>query len=78
MGSVIDLDDPQAVAAELRRRGLPVHHRDDIIGTDERLREIFTSARLGGWTPGQAPKPRFINRGRLVAADERERAQEGE
>lgn len=61
-----DLDDPQAVAAELLRLGLPVHRRNDIIGTDARLRELFTAARRGGWQGDGPPKPRHINRGRLA------------
>ncbi|MFC7276248.1 hypothetical protein ACFQS1_19825 [Paractinoplanes rhizophilus] len=60
-------EDPQVVASELRRRGLPVHRADDVIGTDEQLREIFTSARLGGWDGTRAPRPRHINLGRLIA-----------
>lgn len=63
-----DLDDPQAVASELRRRNLPVFRNGETIGSDERLRELFTLARVGGWTPDRAPKARFINRGRLIAA----------
>jgi hypothetical protein len=65
-----DLDDPQVVAAELRRRGLPVHRATDEIRTDDRLRELFRLARLGGWRPGSPPKARYINRGRLLEADQ--------
>lgn len=67
---MVNLDDPQTVAAELRRRGLPVHRAGDVIGTDERLHELFGLARLGGWMPDRPPKPRWINRGRLIAAME--------
>ncbi len=61
-----DLNDPQAVAAELRRLGLPVYRSGEVMGTDERLREMFASARRGGWTVGLPLKPRHINRGRLL------------
>ncbi len=63
-----DLDNPQAVAAELRRLGLPVYRADEVMGSDERLREMFASARRGGWTRDMPLKPRYINRGRLMDA----------
>lgn len=65
-----DLNDPQAVSAEPSRRGLPVFRNGDVIGTDARLRELFTLAGLGGWATGQSgPKARHINRARLLKAD---------
>lgn len=69
---MVDLDDPQQVAAELRRRGIPVHRNGELLGSDERLREVFTSARIGGWKPDRAPRARHINRGRLIAAQHAE------
>lgn len=67
---MVNLNDPQAVAAELHRRGLPVYRNGDCIHTDERLREIFASARIGGWDRTRPPRPRHINRGRLITADQ--------
>jgi hypothetical protein len=70
-----DLDDPQAVAAELRRRGLPVHRADDLMRTDTQLHAVYRWARLSGWTAttGRAPRPRHINRGHLIELIESER-----
>ncbi|MET0417302.1 MAG: hypothetical protein ABW022_14920 [Actinoplanes sp.] len=62
-----DLDDPQAVAAELRRRGLPVYRAGEVMGSDDRLRELFGLARLRGWTPDRSPRAKHINRGRLLS-----------
>jgi hypothetical protein len=69
---VINLEDPAAVADELRRRGLEVHRSSTVIGTDARLAEIFSSARRGGWTKANPVRARYVNRGRLLAALEGE------
>lgn len=66
----MNLDDPAAVASALRARGLEVHVAKTVIGTDERLAEIFTAARRGGWRAytGRAPRPRHINLGRFLGS----------
>ena len=68
---------PEGIADELRRRQIPVFRQGDSLGgTTDSAREVMHSARLGGWergTPG--PKPRHINRGRLLAAIAREVAE---
>lgn len=69
---MINLDNPAAVADELRRRGLEVHKHSTIIGSDARLAEIFRSARRGGWTSDQVFYARYVNRGRLMEALEKE------
>jgi hypothetical protein len=62
----VNLDDPQAVAAELRRLGLPVMRTGEAVGYN--AAEVFSSARWGGWDKVNPPKAHHVNRGRLMKA----------
>lgn len=63
-----DWTNPAHVAAELRRRGLPVFTTRDVIHTDERLAEWNRLARLGGRAAGEYMRAKYVNRGRLLEA----------